>query len=164
MEDKAETGHESLRPPIPSRKKPAENSPPPGLNQDRHARAQEAAAQADALRRGVFASLMADALGSPDRVEGFRIFLDNVLKDTGHPKDPIEAMIIEQLALAHFRIGLLHADAAKAKTLEATKILNSVVARMLGEFRRTVLALRVYRGRAPSDNDAGDRRVLKMAQ
>lgn len=132
---------------------------PPGLDAARHAAAQRAAHQADALRRAVFPALMADAIGLDRLFDGrsYKAYLEGLLRDAGSPTDPVEVTLVEQLALAHFRIGQLHATAGKAQGLEATKILNGVTSRLLGEFRRTALALRAYRGRVPEGKPAGRR-------
>lgn len=169
MEKKHDFDYEAYRPQaFPSRKRAKESKepPPPGLDEQRHAAAQQAARQAEALRRGFIASCMAEAMGLNNTISvaGYQAHLDRLIKEAGDPKDPIEVMMIEQLVLAHFRIAALQVDAAQAKSTEATKILTAAAARLLGEFRRTALGLRVYQDRAPGDNGAGDTKVLKMAQ
>jgi hypothetical protein len=139
---------------------------PPGLDAQRHAADQLAARAADLLRKGVFASLMADALGF-ERVfdaTAVRIFLEVLLRDAGNPSDPVEVMLLEQLTLAHFRIAQLHVAAGGAQGLEATKLLNGATSRLLGEFRRTCLALRAYRGRAPQGKAGAPLKLFKAAQ
>ena len=54
-------------------------------------------------------------------------------------------MIIEQLALAHFTLGLLSCKAANAGKVEAVGVYAGAAARMMGEFRRSRLALQAYR-------------------
>jgi hypothetical protein len=73
-------------------------------------------------------------------------------------------MLLEQLALAHFRVGQLHAAAGGAQGAEAAKALNAAAARLLGEFRRTALALRAYRTRVPEGRPQADLRVYRAAQ
>jgi hypothetical protein len=125
--------------------------PPPGLDAARHAAAQRAAHQAEVLGAAVFPALMASALGLDGQVgpTGYKVYLERLLREAGSPEDPIEAMLLQQLALAHFRIGQLHASAGHAPGAEAAKIYNAGAARLLGEFRRTALALRAYRSRVP---------------
>lgn len=72
-------------------------------------------------------------------------YLDNFLEEAGAPTDPVERMLLEQIAIAHHGIGRLHTEAASATTPEAANIYNSAAAKLLGEFRRCVLALREYR-------------------
>jgi len=76
---------------------------------------------------------------------GFKVYLDRLLKDSGNPSDPIERMMIEQLALAHHRIAQLHVQAAEADTVDAAKQYMSVAIRLTGELRRMSLAIKQYR-------------------
>lgn len=140
--------------------------PAPGLDEARHAAAQRTAHQAEVLRKGVFPALMASALGFDDFFEtsAYKLFLERLLEDAGNPTDPIERMLVEQLAMAHFRIAQLHVSAGHAKVTEVIKMYNSVAARMLGEFRRTALALRAYRTRVPEGKPEKSLKILKMAQ
>lgn len=75
----------------------------------------------------------------------FKAYHDNVLEAAGQPSDPIEVMLVEQLLWAHHRIGDLHTQAASAKTTEAARLFNAAAVRLMGEFRKTSLALREYR-------------------
>lgn len=54
-------------------------------------------------------------------------------------------MLVEQIALAHHNIGRLHVQAARAETIQQANAYNSAAARLLAEFRRSVLALKSYR-------------------
>jgi hypothetical protein len=124
---------------------------------------QRAARGAELLRLTAFPSATAlglDALVDPT---GCRCYLDAVIRDAGGPTDPIEVMMLEQLALAHHRIAQLHGCAGQANQPEAVKVYSAAAARLWGEFRRTALALRLYRGRAPGDR-AEEARALKFAQ
>ena len=73
-------------------------------------------------------------------------------------------MLLEQLALAHFRIAQLHVCAGTAKSIEGAKVYNSVTARLWGEFRRTALALRAYRAHVPEGKSMQKLKIFKMAQ
>lgn len=126
----------------------ADPGPPPlGLDPTRHAAAQTVAYQADVLREVVFPGLMSSALALDGVVDGpaYRVYLARLLADAGSPADPVERMLLEQLAVAHFRVGQLHARAGRADGVEATRVLTAAAARLLGEFRRNALALRAYR-------------------
>lgn len=140
--------------------------PPPGLDAAKHAAAQRVAHQAELLRRGIFPALMASALALDKFLEtaAYSAYLEQLLADAGNPTDPIERMLIEQLCLAHFRIAQLHVGAGQAEKAEAVKMYNSVAARMLGEFRRTALALRAYRTRVPEGKPERNLKIFKMAQ
>lgn len=139
---------------------------PPGLDDARHAASQRAAYQADVLRHLVFPSFMAESLGLEDSIESraYVVYLRRLLQEAGNPTDPIERMMLEQLALAHLRIGQLHANAGKSKSTEACKIYTSGASRLLGEFRRTALALRVYQAHAPKLKSEAKLKILKIAE
>jgi hypothetical protein len=139
---------------------------PPGLDDTRHEAAQRAAAQAEFLRTGMIPALMATATSLDKFVEtaAYKVYLEDVVRESGNATDPIERMLIEQLAIAHFRIADLQAKAGKAEGVESTKLLNTVASRMLGEFRRTALALQVYRSHLPKGKRAENLKILKMAQ
>ena len=65
-----------------------------------------------------------------------------MLEAAGQPTDPLEIMLIEQLLMAHHRLGMLHTKAATAATVEAGSLYNSAAVRLMAEFRKTSLALR----------------------
>jgi hypothetical protein len=54
-------------------------------------------------------------------------------------------MLLEQLALAHFSMGLLSCKTANAGKVEAVGVYASAAARLMAEFRRSALALQAYR-------------------
>jgi len=78
-------------------------------------------------------------------VKAFKLYRDNLLERAGSPSDPIEIMLIEQVALAHLSIGRLHSEAAGSSNLEQTKVFATLANTSSGEFRRSVLALKAYR-------------------
>jgi hypothetical protein len=94
----------------------------------------------------------------------YKVYLEQTLAAAGNPADPIERMLVEQLCLAHFRIAALHASAGQAQALEGVKVYSAAAARLWGEFRRTALALHVYRGRSPQDQAEAKLQVFKAAQ
>lgn len=146
---------------------PAQHPPPPGLDDARHAAAQRSARGGEVLREGVFPSLMATALNLDTFFDAnaYKIYLAGVMRDLGDPTDPIEKMLIEQLCMAHFRVAQLHGAAGQANGLEATKLLNTVTARMLGEMRRTALSLKAYRTTAvPANRHKAQLKLFKAAQ
>lgn len=144
----------------------ADGKTAPGLDPDRQAAMQRAAQQADTLRDGYFAALMAMALHS-DSVFGagaYKVYVERLLEEAGNPRDPIERMMIQQLGLAHFKIAQLHASAGEVEEIEAIKMYNSVAARLLGEFRRTALALRAYQAHSPKGKAENKAAIFKLAQ
>jgi len=108
---------------------------------------EKAERQADIIRNVAFPSVMASEIPINKEVgaSGFRIYLDKLLKDAGNPTDPIERMMVEQLAMAHHRIGQLHVQVEQARTAEEAKVYSAAAVRLTGEFRRLALAVRLYR-------------------
>jgi hypothetical protein len=139
---------------------------PAGLDAARHAAAQRAAHQAEVLDKGVFAALMASALALDQFFEtsAYRAYLEQVLVQAGNPADPLEKMLITQACLCHFRVAQLHVGASQAKGVEAVRAYNAVAARLLGEMRRTVLAIHAYPGRVPEDKPEPKIKLAKAAQ
>ncbi|WP_337174658.1 hypothetical protein [Paludisphaera sp.] len=104
----------------------------------------------------MFAS-MASVLRQPD-LAAYKKFRDKLLADCGGPTDPVEVMLVEQLALAHLNVGRLHYRSATAEGLEEAKVCGGLAVLLMGEFRRSALALRTYRaparGQAASAGEA----------
>jgi hypothetical protein len=147
--------------PVPQPQAPPQ---PPAPDPRRQAE-QRAAHQAEVLNKMVFPTMMSEAVEISQYINGSacRIYLERFLVDCGNPTDPVERMMLEQLALAHFRTGQLHAKAGITENAEAVKLLSAAAARLLGEFRRTALALRVYRAGAPVER-ATPLKLYKAAQ
>jgi hypothetical protein len=78
----------------------------------------------------------------------FRLYRNKLLADCGGPTDPIEVMLIEQLALAHLNMGLLHCKASNAGSVECATAYSGAASRLMGEFRRSAIALQAYRAAA----------------
>jgi hypothetical protein len=95
---------------------------------------------------------------------GFKVYLERTLADLGNPSDPVERMMIEQLVLAHFRVAQLHVDAGFCKGAEGMKLYTAATARLLGEFRRTALALRSYQTTTPESRAKKNLKLYKAAQ
>jgi hypothetical protein len=87
---------------------------------------------------------MAPALKGIDP-QAYMLYHDRLLADCGGPSDPIEVMLIEELSLAHFSLGLLFAKTSNAGKVEAVGIYAGAAARLMGEVRRSALALQAYR-------------------
>lgn len=75
----------------------------------------------------------------------FKKFRDRLLADCGSPSDPVEIMLIEQLALAHPNTGRLPYKSATADGLEAARTYGALAIALAGEMRRTALAIKAYR-------------------
>jgi hypothetical protein len=125
---------------------------PAGLDAARHAAAQRAAQSADILQQSYIAACLTSALGVQEfDVHACRDFLDRFVADAGGTQDPVERVLLENLAFANLRVADLHSRAAQAKSIDAAKAYASAAARLLGEIRRTALSLRVYRDRTPAE-------------
>ena len=100
--------------------------------------------QARIIAEALFPSTMAASLDVSECAgpAAFKLHLDRLKSDV---EDPVEAMILEQLALAHHRIVQLHVSASTARDVQAAAVYNGAAARLTGEFRRLALALRDYR-------------------
>jgi hypothetical protein len=103
----------------------------------------------------MFASLN-PVLGDFD-VAAFRRYRDKLIADSGYPHDPIEVMLVEQLALAHLNTGLLFHRASAAGSVEVAAAYLAAVTRLMAEFRRTALALPAYREAVRRLDDREDR-------
>ncbi len=78
-------------------------------------------------------------------VAGYRLFRDRLLFDYNDPQDPVVVMLLEQLALAYLNIGQLFGKASSATSVECASAFLAATTRLMGEFRRTALALPAYR-------------------
>jgi hypothetical protein len=96
-------------------------------------------------------------------VAGYDQYVTDLVQEAGAPSDPIERMLVEQLALAHHNLGRLHVEAAASKGTAEAALLNAAVARLLSEFRKTALALKSYRTPCVSST-ATAKLVLKEAK
>lgn len=130
--------------------------PPP--NADAHVLAQAKAISesgkvlADLSAAAYLQTIAGKSLGEPAGATGFQAYRDQLMRDSGNPSDPIERMLIEQLALAHHQIGQLHYRASQAISPEAAKVYLGATCRFLAELRRLALALRQYRSPVTAKN------------
>jgi hypothetical protein len=81
----------------------------------------------------------------------FRHFLDRFLEESGNPSDALERLLLEQVAFGAMRVADLHAQAARAQSVEGAKVFAAAASRLLSEVRRLALAVKVYRARTPAD-------------
>lgn len=95
---------------------------------------------------GIYLALSIDKTIRKATPEGsFQRYLETLLAEYGSPTDPVERMLIEQLAIVHHVIGRLHAQANYAASPEEAEVHLGSAARLTAEMRRTALALRQYR-------------------
>ena len=69
------------------------------------------------------------AINSQISLESFATYLETLLEEAGNPTDPIERMLVEQLAIAHHNIGRLYMKAAASESLEQAEVYNAAASR-----------------------------------
>jgi hypothetical protein len=77
----------------------------------------------------------------------FKIYRQKLLEQSDSPTDPIEIMLIEQIALAHFHIGRLHLKSCSTAQAQLAVAFADAATRLTAEFRRSALALEDYRAK-----------------
>jgi hypothetical protein len=102
-------------------------------------------------------------LGPAFEIPVFEVYLAGYLRDAGDPGDPVERMLLEQLAWAHHVLGRLHVQAASRDNIEEVTALHAAAARLMGEFRRSALALKSYRQPAATPAAVGTAEAGKDA-
>ena len=96
----------------------------------------------------------------------FKIYLDDFLKAMGSPTDPLERMLVEQLATANLAIGRLHMRAGASKSAAEASVCLGAVARLMAEVRRTSVALHTWqasRGKQTKAARTATKRKKKVA-
>ncbi len=93
---------------------------------------------------GSHAKFVGEGISTDAYVQYIRQFI----ADCGAPRDPLEGMLLEQLALTHHSIGRLLARSGMTCQAEESTGYAVAAARLAGEFRRSALALSEYRARA----------------
>ncbi len=79
--------------------------------------------------------------------EAFKLYRQKLMEQAGSPTDPIEIMLIEQIALAHFHIGRLHLKSCSTAQAQLAVAFADAATRLTAEFRRSALALEDYRAK-----------------
>ena len=104
-------------PPAATQGQPASPTAPPKLTAQQQAALAKATREGNIVRTMAFPAAMASALpignevGRPDS----SYISINWCRTPEPPTDPVERMLLEQLALAHQRVAKLHAQAEEAK-------------------------------------------------
>ena len=103
--------------------------------------------QASVVKRGITPTALAMVLDMENMIgaAGCRVYLDDLVKDSGNPVDPVEIMLLEQTTMCHQYSIQMQALSKKAEGTEAIELYLSGAARLSGEFRKTALALKEYR-------------------
>jgi len=76
---------------------------------------------------------------------GAASYLTTIFPDGKTPSDPVEKILLEQLAMAHHRSVLLNLRAHRAADPECLAIYSTAATRLGAEIRRLGLAIRQYR-------------------
>jgi hypothetical protein len=118
-------------------------APPPG--RPPRLTAEEVAAQLAETGAAAFMYLSMERLFVEADAASFKCYRDRLVAGCGAPSDPVELMLIEQLALAHLTVGRLHSRSARAQGVEEARAYGSLAVNMVGEFRRLALGLKAYR-------------------
>ena len=103
--------------------------------------------QASVVKRGITPTALAMVLDMENMIgaAGCRVYLDDLVRESGNPSDPVEIMLLEQLAMCHQYSIQMQALSKKAEGIEAIELYLSGAARLSSEFRKTALALKEYR-------------------
>lgn len=103
--------------------------------------------QASVVKRGITPTALAMVLDMENMIgaAGCRVYLDDLVRESGNPSDPVEIMLLEQTAMCHFLSMKLQSKASGVEGTEAIELYLSGAARLSGEFRKTALALKEYR-------------------
>jgi hypothetical protein len=127
---------------------------------------QKAEALRDIAPAGYLYGALSGLLGPAMDVDAFKAFHSAFLNET-KPADAIERMWLEQLLLAHNVIGRLHVRAGtRENNIEEVKVFHAAAARLMAEFRRSALALQVYReasAKKASGSQAKAKRIASAA-
>lgn len=81
---------------------------------------------------------------------GYLALCNQIIEGLGGASDALERMMIEQLIWSHFAVGDLFLQAEKSNDAETTEMFIAAAAKLSGEFRRSLAALRAYRSPQPT--------------
>jgi len=99
------------------------------------------------VKKVIAPAALAAAMGVENKIEtsGCRVYLDDLVRESGNPPDPVEIMLLEQTAMCHLLSMKLQSKASGVEGTEAIELYLSGAARLSSEFRKTALALKEYR-------------------
>ena len=103
--------------------------------------------QAAVVKRAFIPAALATILGMKSVIgaSGYRVFLDDKIRESGNPSDPVENMLLEQTIICHLCSMQMLVQAHEAQGTEASEMYMSAGSRLSAEFRKTALALKEYR-------------------
>ena len=84
------------------------------------------------VKKVIAPAALAAAMGVENKIEtsGCRVYLDDLVKESGSPLDPVEIMLLEQTAMCHFLSMKLQSKASEAEGTEAIELYMSGAARL----------------------------------
>ena len=125
--------------------KPTSNPPSSAPEQSTRSSAE----QAYAVKQAVAPAMLATVLGVENTigVSGYRVYLDELIRDSGNPTDRVEIMLLEQIVVCHHISMQMQIYAKTAQGAESTEMYMVAGSRSSAEFRKTVMALKEYRKR-----------------
>jgi hypothetical protein len=147
-----------LPPPLPKEEPALATAPPAipeGLTPEEQAEFLRLQGQAYNLRHrtaAVYLQAVMRSVMPENALPALATYVTQLLKDAGDPTDPVERMMIEQIALAHHNIGQLYVRAAVATNADQVQVYYAAAARLTSEFRRLALAWKAYREPTPAKN------------
>jgi hypothetical protein len=102
------------------------------------------------IRDALIPAMMQLASGSHHQIGGaeFKSYRDVLVREAGS-QDVLEQTLLEQVALAHLSASQLLANAGLEKTSKAAGIYATAAAKLMGEVRRTVVAIKELRSPTP---------------
>jgi hypothetical protein len=106
--------------------------------------------QAAVLENVFFPAQVLAALGLDDKasISAARLFLARFREEAGQAGDAVEKVLLDQLIVAHLKIGELYALGAQATRLEFKQLYGNAAARLLGAVCQLVSTLAAYRASA----------------
>ncbi len=106
--------------------------------------------QAAVLRNMLFPTQVIDALalGENASAVGVRLFLARFREEAGGSGDAVENVLLDQLTLAHLKVGEFYALAAESPNFDFKQAYNNAAVRLLGAICTLISTLTVYRNSA----------------
>jgi hypothetical protein len=124
-----------------------EEAPPAAELLKRHEVIQRWNKQAAVLENVFFPAQMLESfsLGDSIDVASARLFLIRFRTEAGEPRDAIEKLLMDQLIVAHLKIGELYSLAATVPQLDFKALYTSAATRLLSTICQVVATLAAYR-------------------
>jgi len=143
--------------------KPAKDKPPAEPTREEII-AQQAANLKDVAGASQLYIAVSASIAPHISTEAFQIYRQTLLEQSGSPTDPIEVMMIEQIALAHFHIGRLHLKSCSTAHGPLSVAYADAATRLTAEFRRSALALEDYRAKQLARGQPADVGMVHAAE